>query len=55
MVEWITDDATPYNNLTKNVKSHHAQVMKKDDMPKILPWLYIAIGNVKRLLLDVHY
>ncbi|KAA6317615.1 hypothetical protein EZS27_032258, partial [termite gut metagenome] len=23
--------------------------------PKVLPWMHIAIGNVKRLLLDVHH
>ncbi len=53
--ELTTDDATPYSKLSEHVKSHHAQVIKKKDLPKILPWVHIAIGNVKRLLLDVHH
>jgi hypothetical protein len=53
--ELTTDDATPYSKLSEHVKSHHAQVIKKEDLPKILPWVHIAIGNVKRLLLDVHH
>jgi len=53
--ELTTDDATSYSKLSEHVKSHHAQVIKKEDLPKILPWVHIAIGNVKRLLLDVHH
>ncbi|MBP8945723.1 MAG: transposase, partial [Paludibacteraceae bacterium] len=49
------DDATFYSKLAEHVKSHDAQVVKPEDMPKILPWVHIAIGNVKRLLLDVHH
>lgn len=50
-----TDDAASYSKLAEHVKSHHAQVVKPEDLPKILPWVHIAIGNVKRLLLDVHH
>ena len=53
--ELTTDDATPYSKLAEHVKSHHAQVIKPEELPKILPWVHIAIGNVKRLLLDVHH
>lgn len=53
--ELTTDDTTSYSQLSEHVKSHHAQVIKKEDLPKILPWVHIAIGNVKRLLLDVHH
>jgi len=55
LTELTTDDATSYSKLDKHVKSHHAQVIKKEDLPKILPWVHIAISNVKRLLLDVHH
>jgi len=50
-----SDDSTSYTNLKQIVKSHDAQVVKTEDLPKILPWVHIAIGNVKRLLLDTHY
>lgn len=53
--ELTTNDATPYSKLFEQVKSHHAQAIKKEDLPKTLPWVNIAIGNVKRLLLDVHH
>lgn len=53
--ELTTDDATPYTKLAQHVKSHDAQVIKPEDLPKILPWVHIAIGNVKRLLLDMHH
>jgi len=55
LAELTTDDATFYSKLAEHVKSHDAQVVKPEDMPKILPWVHIAIGNVKRLLLDVHH
>lgn len=50
-----TDDATYYTNLSEHVESHLAQVIKPEDLPKMLPWVHIAIGNVKRLLLDMHH
>ena len=50
-----SDDSTSYKNLKQVVKSHDAQVVKTEDLPKIFPWVHIAIGNVKRLLLDTHY
>jgi len=53
--ELTTDDATSYSKLGNHVKSHQAQVVKPEDLPKILPWVHIAIGNVKCLLLDMHH
>jgi transposase-like protein len=53
--ELTTDDSTSYKKLGQHVKSHEAQVIKPEDLPKILPWVHIAIGNVKRLLLDTHH
>jgi len=50
-----SDDSTSYKNLKQVVKSHDAQVVKTEDLPSILPWVHIAIGNVERLLLDTHY
>ena len=54
-VELTTDDSTSYTKLGEHVKSHQAKVVKPEDLPKILPWVHIAIGNVKRLLLDMHH
>jgi transposase-like protein len=53
--ELTTDDSTSYKKLGQQVKSHCAQVVKPEDLLKILPWVHIAIGNVKRLLLDKHH
>ena len=53
--EIISDDSTSYTKLKEVVKLHQAQVIKPQDIPKILPWVHIAIGNVKRLLLDMHH
>jgi hypothetical protein len=53
--ELTTDDSTTYKKLGQHVKAHKAQVVKPEDLPKILPWVHIAIGNVKRLLLDTHH
>ena len=53
--ELTTDDSTSYKKLEQAVKKHEAQVVEPEDLPKILPWVHIAIGNVKRLLLDMHH
>ena len=53
--EITSDDSTSYKKLKQVVKSHQAQVVKPIDLPKILPWVHSAIGNVKRLLLDMHH
>jgi len=53
--ELTTDDSTSYTKLGEHVNSHQAQVVKPEDLTKILPWVHIAIGNVKRLLLDIHH
>jgi hypothetical protein len=53
--ELTTDDSTSYTKLNQCVKTHQAQVVKDDDISKVLPWVHIAISNVKRLLLDIHH
>jgi hypothetical protein len=53
--EITSDDSTSYNKLRTIVKSHDAQVVKPEDLSKILPWMHIANGNMKRLLLDMHH
>jgi hypothetical protein len=53
--ELTSDDSTTYKKLGELVKSHTAQVIKSEDPAKVLPWVHIAIGNVKRLLPDMHH
>jgi hypothetical protein len=50
-----SDDSTSYRKLREVVESHQAQVIEPEDLPKVLPWVHICIGNVKRLLLDMHH
>lgn len=50
----VSDDYSSYKKITKHVENN-AQKVTKDNVIKILPWVHIAISNVKRLLLDVHH
>ena len=51
----ITDDSTSYTNLEKLVKKHQPQVIPKEKVGEILPWVHLAISNAKRMLLDIHH
>lgn len=53
--ELSTDDSKTYYKLNQAVKSHKAQVIKPEDLQRILPWVHISIANVKRLLLNTHH
>ncbi|KAA6336901.1 hypothetical protein EZS27_014982 [termite gut metagenome] len=53
--ELTTDASTSCKKLKEHVKKQDTKVVKQGDLPKVLPWVHIAIGNVKRLLLDVHH
>ncbi|KAA6309115.1 hypothetical protein EZS27_039334, partial [termite gut metagenome] len=37
------------------VKEHNPQVIPKNEVGRILPWVHIAISNAKRLLLDIYH
>jgi len=37
------------------LQTHQIQMIKPEDLSKVLPWVHICIGNVKRLLLDIHH
>lgn len=49
-----SDKSNSYNGLHKdyNIVS---QVVKKEDVNKVLPWVHTAISNAKRMFLDVHH
>ena len=51
----ITDDSTSYGDLGNMVDEHQAQVIPKEEIGKILPWVHLAISNAKRMLLDIHH
>jgi hypothetical protein len=51
----ITDDSTSYVNLKKIVAKHTPQVIPKEKIGVLLPWVHIAISNAKRMLLDIFH
>lgn len=50
-----SDDSTSYVKLKDIVKEHRPQVIPKQDIGKVLPWVHIAISNAKRMLLDIYH
>jgi len=49
-----SDKSNSYNDLSTDY-SLNSEVIKKQDINKMLPWVHTAISNAKRLLLDVHH
>ena len=54
-LDLLTDDYTSYGDLKHHVESHTSKVIKPEELETVLPWVHVAIGNAKRLLLDVHH
>ncbi|NDV46198.1 IS1595 family transposase [Paludibacter sp. 221] len=50
-----SDDSTSYVKLKDIVKEHRPQVIPKEKIGTILPWVHIAISNAKRMLLDIFH
>jgi len=50
-----TDDSTSYNKIKEIVLDHKPQVIPKEKVGVVLPWVHIAISNAKRLLTDIHH
>jgi len=51
----ITDDSTSYTDFEDLVGKHQAQVIPKEKVGEVLPWVHLAISNAKRILLDIHH
>lgn len=51
----ITDDSTSYTDFENLVEKHQAQVIPKENIGEVLPWVHLAISNAKRILLDIHH
>jgi transposase-like protein len=50
-----SDDSTSYVELKDVVQIHNPQVIGKQDVPKVLPWVHIAISNAKRQFLNIYH
>ena len=50
-----SDDSTSYVKLKDVVDKHRSQVIPKDKVGTILPWVHIAISNAKRMILDIFH
>ena len=55
VTEIDTDDSTSYVDLKEFVPRHNAQVIPKEKVGEILPWVHIVICNAKRQLLNTHH
>ena len=50
-----SDDSTSYVDLKNFVPKHNAQVIPKEKVGEILPWVHIAISNAKRQVLNTFH
>jgi predicted RNA-binding Zn-ribbon protein involved in translation (DUF1610 family) len=50
-----TDGSNSYGDLKDFVERHTAQVIPKDKVGEILPWVHIAISNAKRVILNTYH
>lgn len=50
-----TDNSTSYAKFKEIDVEHRPQVIPKEKVNEMLPWVHIAISNAKRLLLDIHH
>lgn len=51
----LLSDGTSYVKLKDAVDKHKSQVIPKEKIGSVLPWVHIAISNAKRLLLYIHH
>lgn len=50
----LSDGSTSYTGLKENFE-HKGEVLSKEEVNKVLPWVHTTISNAKRMLLDVHH
>jgi hypothetical protein len=50
-----SDNSTSYVKLTDVVNEYNPQVIAKEEVGKILPWVHIAISNAKRQFLNIYH
>jgi len=55
VTEIDTDDSTSYVDLKDFVPKHNAQVIPKEKVGEMLPWVHIAISNAKRQIINTFH
>lgn len=50
-----SDNSTSYVKLKELGMNHNPEIIPKDKVNEMLPWMHIAISNAKRLLLDIYH
>ena len=55
VTEIDTDDSTSYVDLKDFAHRHNAQVIPKEKVGEVLPWVHIAISNAKRQILNTFH
>jgi len=50
-----SDNSTSYVKLKDIEMEHKPEIIPKEKVNEMLPWVHIAISNTKRLLLDIHH
>jgi predicted RNA-binding Zn-ribbon protein involved in translation (DUF1610 family) len=55
VTEIDTDDSKSYVELKDFIPRHNAQVIPKEKVGEILPWVHIAISNAKRQLINTYH
>ncbi|GAB6009395.1 IS1595 family transposase [Dysgonomonas reticulitermitis] len=55
VTEMDTDDSTSYVDLKHFVPKHNAQVIPKEKVGEVLPWVHFAISNAKRQLINTFH
>jgi len=50
-----SDNSTSYVKLEELGMEHKPEIIPKDKVNEMLPWVHIAISNAKRLLLDIYH
>ena len=53
--EITTDDSTSYVELKDYIPKHNRQVIPKQKVGEVLPWVHITISNAKRQLLNSYH
>lgn len=50
-----TDDSNSYVDLKEYIPRHNSQIIPKEKVGEILPWVHIAISNAKRQLINTFH
>jgi DNA-directed RNA polymerase subunit RPC12/RpoP len=53
--EVATDGSTSYVDLKEYIPHHDAQVIPKEKVGEVLPWVHIAISNAKRQIINTYH